>query len=161
VPNRSGQPPPEQAKELVGLAVEEARTGIEELRELVAGIHPAILTTRGLAAALYVLAGRLPFRLELEIAGVQLPPAVEASVYFFSSEALTNATKHAKARAARATTVVDDGHLTIDVGDDGIGAAGTRAAVGLAARTDRVAALEVSSSPSRGTTLTARLPLGR
>lgn len=156
---------PEQAKELVGLAVEEARTGIEELRELVAGIHPAILTTRGLAAALHALAGRLPFRLELEIAPVQLPPAVEASLYFFCSEALTNVTKHAKARAARVTTVVDDGHLTIEVSDDGIGGVDARAAGGLAALTDRVAALdgtlEVGSSPSRGTTLTAHLPLGR
>jgi PAS domain S-box-containing protein len=154
---------PEQAKELVDLAVGEAQSGIEGLRELAAGIHPAILTTRGLAAALYVLAGRLPFRVELELAQSQLPPAVEASVYFFCSEALTNVTKHAKAEVARVTTVVDDGHLTIQVSDNGVGGADTYATGGLAALTDRVAALEgtlnVTSRPSRGTTLTARFPL--
>ncbi|MFZ0091523.1 MAG: PAS domain S-box protein [Solirubrobacteraceae bacterium] len=154
---------PEQANELVGRAIAEAQTGIEGLRELAAGIHPAILTTRGLAAALYVLAGRLPYRLELELAQVQLPPAVEASVYFFCSEALTNVTKHARAEAARVTTVMDDGHLTIQVSDNGVGGPGTHAAGGLAALTDRVAALdgtlEVTRTSSRGTTLTARLPL--
>jgi PAS domain S-box-containing protein len=154
---------PEQAKELIGHAVGEAQSGIEGLRELAAGIHPAILTTRGLAAALYVLAGRLPFRVELDLAQIQLPSAVEASVYFFCSEALTNVTKHAKAEAARVTTFMDDGHLTIQVSDDGIGGASTHAAGGLAALTDRVAALdgtlELTMPSSGGTTLTARLPL--
>lgn len=154
---------PQDAKELVGLAVEEAQSGIAGLRELAAGIYPAILTTRGLAVALYVLGGRLPFRLELDIAQVQLPPAVQASVYFFCSEALANVTKHAQAQAARVTTVVDDGHVTIEVRDDGIGGADRAAVNGLAALSDRVAALdgtlEVTSPPWRGTTLTARLPL--
>jgi PAS domain S-box-containing protein len=154
---------PEQAKELVGRAVGEAQNGIEGLRELAAGIHPAILTTRGLAPALYVLAGRLPFRVELDLAQIQLPSAVEASVYFFCSEALTNVTKHAKADAARVTTFMDDGHLTIQVSDNGIGGASTHAAGGFAALTDRVAALdgtlEVTRPSSGGTTLTARLPL--
>jgi signal transduction histidine kinase len=113
---------------------------------------PAILTARGRAAALDVLAGRLPFRLELDIAQVQLLPAVEASVYFFCSEALTNVTKHA-VEAARATTVVADGHLTIEVRDDCIGGAGTHAGGELDGT------LELTSPPSRGTTLKACLPL--
>jgi PAS domain S-box-containing protein len=154
---------PEQAKQLVGHAIGEAQNGIDGLRELAAGIHPAILTTRGLAAALYVLTGRLPFRVELDLAQIQLPPAVEASVYFFCSEALTNITKHAKADTARVTTVMKDGHLTIQISDNGIGATSNPSAGGFAALTDRMAALdgtlEVTTTRSRGTTLTARLPL--
>ena len=155
---------PEHAKALVGLAIHEARVGIDGLRELAAGIHPAILTTRGLHAALDALAGKLPFRLELGIDQARLPPTVEASVYYFCSEALTNITKHAKAHAARITTAIDDGHLTVEVSDDGIGVGDIHAGGRLAALSDRIAALdgtlEVTSPPSGGTALKARLPLG-
>ena len=154
---------PEHAKALVGLAAHEARGGINGLRELAAGIHPALLTTRGLDAALYALAGKLPFPLELEIDEARLPPTIEASVYYFCSEALTNITKHAKAHAARIATAMDDGHLTVEVSDDGIGVGDTHAGGHLAGLSDRIAALEgtldVTSPPSGGTTLKARLPL--
>lgn len=154
---------PQHSEQLVRLAIEQAQTGIDGLRELAAGIHPAILTTRGLAAALDALARRLPFRLELDIAHVDLPPAVEASVYFFCSEALTNITKHAQADAAWVTTTVSDSHLSIEVRDDGVGGAGIHADGALAALNDRIAALdgtlEVTNPPSRGTTLNACVPL--
>ena len=86
--------------QLVKLAISEAQTGIEGLRELAAGIHPAILTARGVAAALDALAARLPFRLELQIGNQKLPPGLDSSVYFFCSEALANITKHAQAETA-------------------------------------------------------------
>jgi len=154
---------PERARHLIGLAVEEVRRGIDGLRELAAGIHPAILATRGLAAALDALAARLPFPLELEIAPVELAGPIEASVYFFCSEALANAAKHAQAQSAHVKIAVSDGRLAVQVSDDGSGGADTTAG-GLAGLRDRIAALdgtlEVNSPPSGGTTLTARIPLG-
>jgi PAS domain S-box-containing protein len=154
---------PQEALQLVRRAVDEAQAGIEGLRELAAGIHPAILTARGLAAALDALAARLPFRLELQIENVTLPPGLESSVYFFCSEALANVTKHAQAQVAWVKTIVSDGDLAIEVSDDGVGGAGTHAGRALAALSDRIAALdgtlEVTSPPSRGTKLKARLPL--
>jgi len=154
---------PQDARQLVGLAISEAQTGIEGLRELAAGIHPAILTARGVAAALDALAARLPFRLELQISNQKLPPGLDSSVYFFCSEALANITKHAQAQTAWVTTNVNGGHLTIEVSDDGVGGADTHPGGALAALTDRIAALggtlEVTSPPSGGTKLHARLPL--
>ena len=154
---------PQEALQLVKRAAGEAQAGIEGLRELAAGIHPAILTARGLAAALDALAARLPFRLELQIENVALPPGLESSVYFFCSEALANVTKHAQAQVAWVKTILSDGHLTIEVTDDGVGGAGAPADGALATLRDRIAALggtlEVTSPPSRGTKLEARLPL--
>ena len=81
---------PQRAKELLDRALSEAQAGIGELRQIAAGIHPAILTHRGLAAALDALAARLPIPVELDVTADRLPEALEASIYFFCSEALTN-----------------------------------------------------------------------
>ena len=81
---------PERARELVELALGEAQIGIDGLRDLAAGIHPAILTNRGLMAAIEALAGRLPLPVELDVVETRLAEPIEASVYFFCSEALTN-----------------------------------------------------------------------
>ena len=153
---------PQQAKRLMELAIDEAQSGIAGLRDLAAGVHPAILTSDGLAAALDALAARLPVRLELAVADVRLPPPVEASVYFFCSEALTNITKHARAESARIEIALASREMTIEITDDGIGV--TASSVGaLTALRDRVAALEgaldVTHPPSGGTTLNARIPI--
>ena len=155
---------PDRARELVGLAMRDARRGIEDLREIAAGIHPAILTQRGLAAAITSLAARLPIAVQLDVPDDRLPEAVEASVYFFCSEALTNVVKHARATSAWVRVEPGDGHCTAEVGDDGIGGAWPRSeSSGLTGLRDRVGALggsmEIVSPGSGGTVLRAVVPL--
>jgi PAS domain S-box-containing protein len=147
-------------------AMEQARAGIAELRDLAAGLHPGILTDRGLIAAVEALAGRLPIPVAVAHAlDRRLPPPVEASLYFFVSEALTNVVKHARARNARVAIAVADGRLTVEVADDGVGGAtASEGGTGLAGLGDRIAALDgelaIISPPARGTTLHAEIPLG-
>lgn len=156
---------PECARELLDSALEAADRGLRGLRHLAAGIHPAILTTRGLAAAVESLAHRMPLPVELiELPSGRLPAEVEASIYFFISEAFTNVAKHAQASRATLRLTVDDDQLTVEVADDGIGGASLeRGGSGLAGLTDRIAALEgrleLRSEPDRGTTLYATVPL--
>jgi PAS domain S-box-containing protein len=155
---------PQQAKELVERALGEARTGIGELRELSAGIHPTILTHRGLAAALDALAGRLPIPVKVDVTSLRFPQAIEASIYFFCSEALTNVVKHARASSASVRVAAEDDRCTIEVRDDGIGGAASRPETsGLIGLYDRIGALkgvlEVSSPASLGTSLRAWIPL--
>jgi signal transduction histidine kinase len=152
---------PQQAKELLDRALGEARAGIGGLREIAAGIHPAILTHRGLADA---LAARLPIPVELDVAGQRFPEALEASIYFFCSEALTNVVKHARASSAWVRVAREGDRCTIEVRDDGIGGAGPRLETsGLVGLHDRIGALggamQVSSLASSGTTLRAWIPL--
>jgi len=156
---------PERAQELLEIAVSEARAGIENLRELAAGIHPAILSDRGLAAALVSLVERMPLPVVLDVVVPKLSPALEASIYFFCSEALTNVAKHAAASTAWVNLVVRDRQLTVEVRDDGIGGAGLGSGgSGLVGLHDRIAALDghldVSSAQrGSGTALTAHIPL--
>jgi PAS domain S-box-containing protein len=155
---------PDRARELLDAAAQQAKTGVEELRELAAGIHPALLTTRGLLGALEALADRLPIPVEpLEVPPQRFPAAIEASVYFLVSEALTNVVKHARATSARVRIATDPDRLIVEVSDDGIGGADPSPGHGLAGLADRVAALEgkltVHSEPSAGTTVRAELPL--
>jgi PAS domain S-box-containing protein len=157
---------PERARELVDLATSEARTGIDELRELAAGLHPAILTNRGLQAAVEGLADRLPIPVApLEVVDQRLPAAVEASVYFFISEALTNVVKHANATTAAVQVTMSEETLRVEVHDDGSGGADPEAGSGLPGLADRVAALDgdltIRTEPSGGTTLLAEIPLSR
>jgi signal transduction histidine kinase len=147
--------------------MDQSRAGIAQLRDLAAGIHPGILTDRGLGAAVETLASRLPLPVAVDDAlDRRMPAPVEASLYFFVSEALTNAVKHARADGLRVRIGADDDRLTVEVSDDGIG--GARATVdgtGLAGLADRIAALDgelqISSPPGRGTTLHAAIPLDR
>ena len=156
---------PERAREFLDRGLREARSGIDELREIAAGIHPAVLTQRGLAAALRALAARLPVRVELDITAQKLPEPVEATIYFFCSEALTNVVKHAHARCARVRVDLADDRCTVEVRDDGTGGAAPRPqSSGLTGLRDRIGALngvmQVSSSPvAGGTTLQAWIPL--
>ena len=162
---REGWSPSEDARKQLDAALEAANRGLRGLRELAAGMHPAILTTGGLGAAAEALAHRMPLPVELvELPSRRLPAEVEASVYFFVSEALTNVVKHAHASRATLRLAAEDDHLTVEVGDDGVGGASfDRGGSGLAGLADRIAAfegqLELSSEPGRGTTLYATLPL--
>lgn len=155
---------PERARELVALAVRDARRGIEELRELAAGIHPAILTQRGLAAAIDSLAAALPISVQLDIPAARLPAVVEASVYFFCSEALTNVVKHAHAASAWVQVRLIDDRCAVKVRDDGIGGAQPRSETGgLSGLRDRIGALngtmEITSPATGGTVLEATIPI--
>jgi PAS domain S-box-containing protein len=155
---------PDAAARLLDDALELTAAATTELRELAAGIHPAILTHRGLGPAVERLATRIPVRVSvLEAPAVRLPAPVEASVYFVVSEALTNVAKHAAANEATVRIAANDGVLTVEVADDGEGGVDMRAGTGLSGLADRVAALDgeltVTSAPGAGTTVHAEIPL--
>ncbi len=155
---------PERARELVGLAVRDAKRGIEDLREIVSGIHPAILTQRGLAAAIDSLAAGLPISVQFDVPDSRLPGPVEASVYFFCSEALTNVVKHARAASAWVRVRLVDDRCLVEVRDDGIGGARPSSETsGLNGLRDRIGALNgtmgITSPATGGTVLEASIPL--
>ena len=155
---------PHRARELLGQALEDTRRGIEDLRELVAGLHPAILTQHGLASAVRALADRLAILVEIDMPGIRLPTSIEASLYFFCSEALTNIVKHAQATRAWVRQEVAADRCVVEVGDDGIGGAhpGPETS-GLIGLSDRIGAiggtLDITSPPSGGTVLRASVPI--
>jgi signal transduction histidine kinase len=154
---------PAAAGQLLDEATGELAEATEELRELARGIHPPVLTDRGLVPALEALAGRAPLPVSVEAAGVQpAPPAVEAAAYFVVSEALTNVARHADAETAVVRVASVNGSLEVAVSDDGKGGADTGAGSGLRGLSDRVAALdgvlEVESSKGGGTTIRAVMP---
>ncbi len=136
-----------------------------ELRELARGIHPAVLTERGLAPAIETLASRAPVPVEIE--GVlpegRLPAIAEATAYFTVSEALTNVAKYASASHATVRLASADGELVVEIRDDGVGGAAASTGSGLAGLADRVGAcdgsLSVESPPGEGTLVRAVLPL--
>jgi len=153
----------EEAAELVRSAHEEAKQALVEIRDLARGIHPAVLTDRGLDAALSSLAVRspVPVSLRSEI-GERPPEPVEAAAYFVVAEALTNVARHSEADHAAVSVVRDDGVLVVEVRDDGVGGAEGRSGSGLAGLRDRVGALGgtlvVESPPGGPTSITVVLP---
>ena len=153
-----------EAEALLARANAELADALEELRELARGIHPSILTDRGLEPALEMLAGRasLPLELDVDLAE-RLPGPVEAAVYYVVAEALTNASKHAQASHVRVDVSRGDGVALLEVRDDGIGGADQRAGSGLRGLCDRVEALgghlDLVSPAGTGTTLRARIPI--
>lgn len=149
---------------LIASAREEAQMAVQELRELARGLHPALLSDRGLGPALDSLAGRAP--VPVTVTGVpedRLPPPVEAAAYFVTAESLTNVAKYANASAARVRLGVEQGVLRLDVTDDGDGGADLMGGTGLRGLRDRVEALDgqlsVLSPPGAGTTVIAEIPL--
>ena len=157
---------PEGARDLVDQAHAQAKEALTELRNLVRGVHPPVLTERGLDAALSGLAALCPIPVDVHVdVPVRPKSAVEAVAYFMVAEALTNVAKHSRASHAR---VVVEGHgypgtLTVMVSDDGIG--GARAdSPGLAGLADRVSGVDGRlsvESPSGGPTIiAAELPCG-
>ena len=137
-----------------------------ELQEISRGIHPAILSHGGLAAALRALARRsaVPVELHAQIEG-PLPDQVEVAAYYVAAEALTNAAKHARASVVHMDVTTDDGTLTLMVRDDGVGGADPGRGSGLVGLHDRVEALggtikiDSRAGPGSGTCIVVTLPI--
>ena len=142
----------------------ELDAALQELRELARGIHPSILTDRGLEAALGALAGRSTVPVELDADGCErLAPSVQTTAYFVVAEALTNASKHAQPDVIRVRVAVTEGLATVEVRDDGSGGVDPARGSGLSGLADRVSALggtlEIDSPLGAGTTIRARIPI--
>jgi len=155
---------PEKAAKMVGEAQEELTRALEELRELARGIHPAVLSDRGLQAAVEALAVRSPLPVKLvEVPGERLPEPVEAAAYFVIAEALTNVAKYAQASSATVAVRRINGHAEVEVRDDGVGGADPERGSGIRGLADRVGALDgtlaLDSPPGSGTTLRAEIPV--
>jgi len=152
----------DDAPGLVGEALAHAEQATVELRELVHGILPPVLTRGGLRPAVESLTNRMPVPVEVTLPVDRLPPPVEATAYFVVAEALTNVVKHSGARHATVDARLDDGHLQLQVRDDGIGGARPEGGgfVGLA---DRLAVLDgrlrVESPTDGGTLVAADIPV--
>lgn len=147
---------------LIDLAIDELAAGLQEIRELASGLHPTVLSERGLVAALEALALRAPVSVELQaVPSQRLPEQVEAAAYYVVAEALTNAQKHAGARCVVVRAATDDHGLTVEVVDDGIGGADEEGS-GLRGLTDRIEALggrlTLDSPTGAGTRLLAEIP---
>ncbi len=157
------EPGSAESRELA-VARAELDAALEELRELARGIHPSILTDRGLEAALAAVAGRatVPVELDLDSCG-NLPLSVQTTAYFVVVEALTNASKHAHSDRVEVRVTVGDGHALVEVRDDGRGGARPARGSGLSGLADRVSALggtlEIESPVGAGTTMRARIPV--
>jgi signal transduction histidine kinase len=155
---------PQTARELLSAAGNELGVALEELRELARGIHPAVLTERGLGPALQALADRAPLPVELDLPPERLPRRVEAAAYYVVSEALANVAKYAHASEVTVSVAQENGSAVVEVADDGIGGADPEAGSGLRGLTDRIDALEghlrIVSQPGRGTTIRAEIPCG-
>ena len=154
---------PVAARALLDEAHADAKQAMVELRNLARGIHPAVLSDRGLDAALSSLAGRVPVPVSVEVWVPERPSAaIETTAYFVVAEALTNIAKHAGASRAAVTVARQNGHLRVEVTDDGIGGADAARGTGLAGLVDRVTAVDGTvrlSSPVGGPTiLTVELP---
>jgi signal transduction histidine kinase len=149
--------------ETLGQAGEELAEALKELRELARGIHPAVLTERGLEPAVRALADRsqLPVELSVDVDG-RLPDPVEAAAYYVVAEALTNVAKYAGASEVTVGVHRDNGQARIEVRDDGIGGADAGGGSGLRGLADRVEALggrlQIDSPRGAGTTLRADNP---
>ncbi len=141
----------------------ELMASLDELRAVARGLHPAVLTDRGLDAAVRGLAFRAP--LPVEIVGEapdDLPPPVATALYYVVAEALTNVAKYAQASRATVAVRREDGQVVAEVADDGVGGADAASGSGLHGLSDRVAALdgglELSSPPGGGTVVRVRIP---
>ena len=149
---------------LLDAAIEELAAGLDELRALASGLHPALLTERGLETALEALVMRAPLPVDLDFElDRRLPEQIEAAAYYVVAEALANVQKHAGAHRASVRVATGDGHVAVSVSDDGAGGADEEGS-GLRGLTDRVESLggtlSLESPAGGGTRLAARIPLG-
>ena len=126
-------------------------------------IHPAVLTDRGLTAALEALASRSPIPVEIDAPESELPRPVEAAAYYVVAEALANVAKSAGASGATVRICRENGRALVEVGDDGVGGADPAAGSGLRGLSDRVEALggtlSIASPPGGGTRVSVEIPL--
>ena len=151
--------------ELLEGADDQLQAALEELRELARGIHPPVLSDRGLGEALTALASRAPLPVQIiDAPAERLPASLESAVYFTVAEALTNAARHAQASHATVCVARQHGELVVEIADDGIGGADATCGSGLRGLADRLAALggrlNVSSQPGYGTTIRGSIPCG-
>jgi PAS domain S-box-containing protein len=149
--------------ELLEQAIDELASGLEEIRELASGLHPSVLSERGLVPALEALALRAPLSVQLELSlDTPLTEQLEAAAYYVIAEALANVQKHAGARHAIVRATVEPNELLLEVVDDGVGGA-DEGGFGLRGLADRVEALggrlTLDSPPRSGTRLRAHIPL--
>jgi len=149
---------------LVAEAHEESKLALAELRDLARGIHPAILTERGLGPAIEELASRAPLPVNVEeVPDGRLAASAEAAAYFVVAECLVNVAKYAQAKEATVRARREVGRIVVEVSDDGIGGANPAAGSGLRGLADRVEALDgaltVRSIAGEGTTVRAEIPL--
>jgi PAS domain S-box-containing protein len=154
---------PDAAGPFLDKLAAELSSASAELRELARGIHPAVLTERGLEPALEALAGRAPVPVEIVGGPIErLSPTVEITAYFTVSEALTNVAKYARASHAVVRLAHENGALVVEVRDDGVGGARAGVGSGLSGLADRVGAcdgtLSIDSPPGKGTLVRAVLP---
>ena len=151
-----------ETRQLLDGALAETKAAIADLRELAAGLHPSVLTHRGLRGALESLTARAPLPVALDVTSARFGALVEATAYFVAAEGLANVAKHAGASEARVRVAVEGEVLVVEVADDGRGGADPRGS-GLAGLADRVAALDgafsVEALPDGGTRVRATLPL--
>jgi signal transduction histidine kinase len=154
--------------DVLGLLVEaqaELARALDELRELARGIHPAILTDRGLGPALEAIFSRAPLPVELtELPENRLPGPVEAAIYYVVSETITNIAKHAQAESATVSVRLVAATAHVVITDDGVGGADPARGSGLRGLADRIEALDgglrIESPPDRGTRIEAQIPCG-
>ena len=154
---------PGAARELLSEAQGDLAQGLEELRELARGLHPVLLTERGLGPALDALLTRVPMPVEIaELPDERLTAPVEAAAYYVVAEAITNVAKYAQASRATVSIRRANGRATVSVSDDGVGGADPARGSGLRGMAARVEALngrlEVDSPPEHGTRITAEIP---
>jgi signal transduction histidine kinase len=154
---------PRSARPMIAEAREALSAALVELRELSQGIHPGILTERGLGPALVELTyhASTPVELAVEL-GERLPEPVEVAAYYVVSESLANVAKHAQATAVKVRVDREDGRAVVEVADDGVGGADGQGGSGLRGLRDRVEALggrfALVSPPGRGTIIRAEIP---
>jgi signal transduction histidine kinase/uncharacterized protein YoaH (UPF0181 family) len=155
---------PEELAELLEAGAADLKGAIEDLQEISRGIHPAVLSERGLEPALRTLARRAAVPVELDVrVERRLPEEVEVAAYYVASEALTNAVKHASASVVEISLSEEDALLRLSVRDDGTGGAEPGGGSGLIGLSDRLDALggtiEVASPPGAGTAVLASIPV--
>ena len=154
---------PETVQGLLEEAQAELARALDELRELARGIHPAILTDRGLGPALEAILARAPLPVELtELPEKRLPEPVEAAVYYVVAETLTNIAKHSQAESATVSVTLVSNSARVVITDDGVGGADPSRGSGLRGLADRIEALDgdlrIESPPGAGTRIEARIP---
>jgi signal transduction histidine kinase len=154
---------PGETGRLLDRSRQELDEALKELRELARGIHPSVLSDRGLGAAVEALAHRAPLPVEVgAVPAARLPEHVELAAYFVVSEALTNVAKHASATHASVTATKRNDRLTVEISDNGVGGADIERGTGLRGLSDRLAAiegrLEIHSKKGHGTTVRASIP---
>jgi len=155
---------PAAAEAMLATVGEDLKLALAELRELARGLHPAVLSDRGLEPALHSLANRAPFPVEISgVPPLRLDEGVEAAVYYVVSESLTNAAKHADASEARVAISTTNEEVVVEISDNGSGGATIDRGSGLRGLADRIEALggrlDLKSPPAGGTVVRAALPV--